>query len=155
MSEKDSREKEDNEANIITDDEDSKTEVNFCRRGDEGLKTGLQPDKRRNAHIASNDVESFLIEVEKELIKQVDNHFCKDVKIEEQNEKGEVFTKIVTRKKVLTINQRNSEISNLMKVLSKSSKVVVPTDKTNSFRIIELESYKKWVEEHLEMSAIL
>ena len=39
--------------------------------------------------------------------------------------------------------------------LSKSSKVVVPTDKTNSFLTIEFEVYVRWVMENLEGTATI
>ena len=41
-----------------------------------------------------------------------------------------------------------------MEKLNKSTKVVVPTDKTNSFRTIETEEYINWVTKHLNKSAI-
>ena len=41
----------------------------------------------------------------------------------------------------------------MRKNVGKSSMVVIPTEKTNSFRTIELEKYIKWVKGHLKKPA--
>ena len=35
-----------------------------------------------------------------------------------------------------------------------TTKVVIPTDKTNSFKTVELEKYVSWMEKHLNSNAI-
>ena len=58
-------------------------------------------------------------------------------------------------KKVIRSTRLSSDIKVMTKVLSKSNKVIVPTDKTNYVQVIELESYIKWVEVHLNIAATL
>ena len=50
---------------------------------------------------------------------------------------------------------KNSEIYNVLQELEKSGCVCVPTDKTNSTRVINIEDYKRWVSDHLHKAADL
>ena len=86
------REEENAEEENSDTDVDEEEIIKFERKGDEGLKTGLKPEVRRNAPIASLEVESFLNEVENNLIKQVDEYFCENVTVEEQDDDGKVIT---------------------------------------------------------------
>ena len=53
------------------------------------------------------------------------------------------------------LHEKDRLIKNLERKLGKSSKVIIPTYKTNSFRVIELDQYKTWVKENLSKSAVL
>ena len=66
-----------------------------------------------------------------------------------------VTKKVWMMKKVIKTTKLSSDIKGMMKVLSKSDKVVVPTDKTNSIRVIELDFYIELVEGHLNTAATL
>ena len=79
--------------------------------------------------IGSPEVERFLKEVEQQLIKIVNE---------------EDLSKNNDRVKTIALHLEN---------LRKSSQVVIATDRTNSFQVIPLEKYKKWVLEHLRKSA--
>ena len=104
--------------------------VNLNINEEEGLKSGLTPGKTtQNAPIGSPEVESFLKEVEQQLITQV-------------NEEDFSFKK-----------KRDKTIVLLLENLRKSDQVVIATDKTNSFQVIPIEKYKIWVLGHLNKSA--
>ena len=85
------------------------------------------------APTGSSAVESFLKEIETKLIDRVYEFYGKGYK--------------------RPINMKDEEIKSMRKNVGKSSMVVIPTDKTNSFRTIELEEYIKWVKGHLEKLA--
>ena len=55
---------------------------------------------------------------------------------------------------ILQTTMVSSQIKDLSVVLSNSTKVVVPTDKTNSFIIIETDKYIEWVKKHLDKATI-
>ena len=74
-------------------------------------------------------MEGFLKEVEKQLIT------------------------IVTEEDLSFKKDCDKAISQLLENLRESDQVVIATDKTNSFKLITLEKYKKWVLEHLQQSA--
>ena len=80
-------------------------------------------------------MEAFLKEVETTLIKQVNLLYDEKDKMK------------------VNKTSKESQIKDLTKLLSKSTKVVVPTDKTNSFVIIETAEYTKWVLLHLNKAA--
>ena len=46
-------------------------------------------------------------------------------------------------------DKKTSEIYEVLQRLKKSRCVCVPTDKTNSTRVINIEDYKRWVSDHL------
>ena len=48
---------------------------------------------------------------------------------------------------------RDEIISKLLERLDESEKVVIATDKTNSFQVVPIGKYKEWVAAHLETSA--
>ena len=75
--------------------------------------------------IGSPEVERFLKEVEQQLIK------------------------IVNEEDLSKNNYRDKTIILLLENFRKSSQVIIATDKINSFEVIPLEKYKKWVLEHL------
>ena len=50
---------------------------------------------------------------------------------------------------------KNVEIKWMMKILKKSTKVVIPTNNTNSFRVVELKDYLQWVKGHIQKNALL
>lgn len=79
--------------------------------------------------IGSNEVESFLSEVKRKLLGDLDNDYSDKVNI------------------------KTAGIHNVMKKLKREDVVVVPTDKTNSFRVVDKEKYVKWVEEHISTVA--
>ena len=124
------------EENSTIANENNSTITSISR---EGLNTNLKAkNKSSNAPIASKQVEAFLKDIETTLIKQANNYFeMKDI----EDKKNKVTTK-------------SSRIKDLTDILSKSSKVVVPTDKTNSFITIEMEQYKEWVIAHLDKAAV-
>ena len=81
----------------------------------------------QNALIGSPSVESFLKEVETELIAQVE-------------------------KEEIKLEPRDEIILNLMKKLKNSDNVVIPTDKINLFQVVSIAKYKGWVKGHLNTS---
>ena len=114
-------------SNSSSSDEDSEKENK--KEDEEGLKSGLKSVATvNNAPIGSTEVEAFLKEIEYELIAQV----TKD--------------KLVTK-------PRDEIISKLLERLDESEKVVIATDKTNSFQVVPIGKYKEWVAAHLETSA--
>ena len=97
----------------------------------EGLKSGLAPVKTtQDAPIGSPEVEGFLKEVEIKLIDQINKEDFSNVK-----------------------NNRDRTIDTLLERLRRSNQVVIATDKTNSFKVIPLDKYKKMVLGHLRASA--
>ena len=46
-------------------------------------------------------------------------------------------------------NKKTKKIYDILQKLKKSGSVCVPTDKTKSTRVIQIEDYKLWVFEHL------
>jgi len=97
--------------------------------GNEGLGTGLKkPNTANSVPIASKDVEAFLDNVVHTLLKDLS-------KSEEKPE-----------------TNKAREIRQLAKSLQKEeSRVVVPTDKTNSFWTVKKEKNISWVEDHLKL----
>ena len=91
------------------------------------------------ATVASKQVKTFLKAVEITLIKQVNYFYTEQERIEEKK----------------NITTKSSQIKDLIDVLSKSTKVVVPTDKTNSFITIKAAKYIEWVKTHLDKAAII
>ena len=92
-----------------------------------GLNTGLKPTfVLKTMKHGSDNLEVFLTAVEKTLLKEA----FKRRRFERQNKK-------------------TKEIYDILQRLKKSGYVCVPTDKTNSTRVIYIEDYKRWVSEHL------
>ena len=84
-----------------------------------------------NAPKASADVESFLTSVERALISRVQDGDRR------------------------TPSDRSEEIHTLLKDLkTEKDLIVVPTDKTNSFRVVSKASYNDWMLSHLAADAI-
>ena len=50
---------------------------------------------------------------------------------------------------------KNAEINEMIKLLGHSSSVAIPTDKTNSTRVVPTVGYIPWVTEHLDDQAIV
>lgn len=98
----------------------------------EGLQTGLKPlEQSTKAPRGQKELESFLTKVEMEL------------------------TSVVKRydEKVAAIDVGSQQVHDILKELGKTSEVLVPTDKTNSFVLVEAENYVKWVKQHLSKNA--
>ena len=93
-----------------------------------GLKTGTKPEKvNLSAPRASEEVEAFLTKLMKTLLDRAE--------------------KIKTYE---TEDLRSVAIKELQKSLQQDDRVaVVPTDKTNSFRVVLVEDYIKWINQHL------
>ena len=91
-------------------------------------------NKSKYAPVGTPALEAFFKELEETLFERLNNYYEKKSSAKEKP-------------------STSSNIHNLLNILRKSSKVVVPTDKTNSFRVIELEDYKSQVLRHLEKSA--
>jgi len=90
-----------------------------------GLKTNLKPTKiNLSAPRADDETERFLLQLEEELLKQALN------KIEAKGRNNKSH-------KIKSLQQKLRNHDNL---------VVVPTDKTNSFRTVSKSNYCKWVE---------
>ena len=105
---------------------------NMGVKGNNGLGMGLRKSNKANlAPIASKKVEVFLNEL-------VEGVLCDLDSSESPNE-----------------TQKSKEIRRLEKILrEEGAKVVVPTDKINSFKVVEKVDYVKWVEGHLKSSAV-
>jgi len=100
-------------------------------KGSEGLGTGLKkPNTANSVPMASKEVEAFLDDVVHTLLKDLN----KGKEIPETNKAREI--------RLLAKSLQEEE-----------SQVVVPTDKTNSFRIVKKEKYISWVNNHLESAA--
>ena len=95
---------------------------------EEGLNTKLRP-KSKSAMKGSEQVESFLKQVERELLS-----IGWDTEMPEKKEK-------------------DLELKRLLQTLEKSDIVFVPTDKTNKYESMEKDEYKNLVKEHLKQSA--
>ena len=52
-------------------------------------------------------------------------------------------------------NKKTKEIYDILQRLKKSGSVCVPTYKTNSTKVIQIEDYKLWVSDHLSKAADL
>ena len=90
-----------------------------------GLATVLFPSKKKNsAPIGSPDLEAFLRQVENTLLSET---------IENKN-------KINSRQDPISI-----EIRHLMDVMNETEFVVIPTDKTNSFKTMDIKNYRQEV----------
>ena len=97
------------------------------------LNTILKPlNRSKNAPIGSPNLEAFFNEVEDTLFKRV-NSYYEEIESNQNKKENPIFSKI----------------SPLITNLKKSSKVTVPTDKTNSYRAIKFDQYIKWVENYL------
>ena len=97
-----------------------------------GLKTGTKPEKvNLSAPRASEEVEAFLTKLMKTLLERAE--------------------KIKTHE---TEDLRSVAIKELQQSLQQDDRVaVIPTDKTNSFRVVLVEDYIKWINQHLKKSA--
>ena len=130
--------------NSETPDDPSETEsdnssvetTNSSIHSANSLNTNLKPkNKSKNAPPGTPALEAFFKELEALLFNRLDRYYD-----EKTNEKAKTST--------------SSNINQLLGNLRKTSKVAVPTDKTNSFKIIEIEDYKSQVRQHLEKSAV-
>jgi len=98
-------------------------------KNNQSLNSGLKAaNTTQNAPIGSPETESFLKELERIIITQA---------AEEKIPKKE----------------RDEIIYHTLIDLKKSNEVVIATDKTNSYRLVPIEKYKKWVLGHLQTSA--
>lgn len=96
----------------------------------EGLKTGLQrKNTTKQPPQASPEVETFLHEVETMLLEKVHH----------------------TKEPILFGLDR--KLRDLSKKLKDDSRVIIPTDKTNSFIPVELNNYIRRVDEHMSKRA--
>ena len=100
---------------------------------DPGFSTNLRPQRRTYAPRGTPAVESFLKDVERTLLSDVESHFAQP-------------------KRYVA---KNAEISQMTKLLGRSSLVAIPTDKTNSFRCIQVKDYNRWVSQHLDEQALI
>ena len=99
-------------------------------KGEEGLGTNLRrKHKTQMAPSGSTEVESFLTELERMLITE----------LEEAKETKSMM--------------KAMEIKRLQTQLKGEELVVILMDKTNSFRVVPTDLYKKWVHGHLTKSA--
>jgi hypothetical protein len=96
----------------------------------DSLKTGLRPPRKcSETSPASDSVESFLIDLENIIL-----------------DKAWTYQP--------SFEPISDTINSLSKKLSENPKaVVVPTDKTNSFRVIDLDTYRSQVKAHLQHHA--
>jgi len=97
-----------------------------------GLKTNLKPTKiNLSAPRADDEIEGFLQQLEEELLTQA---------LDKVDTKG--------------CNKKSHQIKSLQqKLRNHDDLVVVPTDKTNSFRTVSKSNYCKWVGKHLAKNA--
>jgi hypothetical protein len=111
-------------------------EADYCDMMEQvaGLGTGLKRENPKSrAPVGSPELECFLKQLEEELLKQsVD-----EVKKNNQSE-----------------HATSAWVKDVLKDLKQSGRVVVPTDKTNSFRTMEVEKYKEEVNKHLSERAV-
>jgi len=97
----------------------------------EGLGTGLRkPNMANSAPIASREVEAFLEDATRSILTEL--NMC------EQRPETKKAKEIRALEKKLKAN---------------GSIVIVPTDKMNSFRVVEKEKYIEWVNTHLQYAA--
>ena len=73
-----------------------------------------------------DNLEGFLTEVEKTLFKEA-----------------------FKRRRFERKNTKIKEIYDILQRLKKSRSVCIPTNKTNSTKVIHIEDYKRWVSDHL------
>jgi hypothetical protein len=93
----------------------------------QGLNSNLKAKDRTNrAPKGSEELETFLSAVEKEIMDKIfeKGNGCKS-------------------------NSKSEDIKAVNKNLKFTSTVVIPTDKTNSFKCIHIEDYKNWTIKHL------
>jgi hypothetical protein len=83
-----------------------------------------------DAPVASSEVECYLRRLEEALLEQVTDS-----------------------KRVVPFDATTEDIRRTLKSLKSDSRMVIPTDKTNSFAFIALSDYKKEVRRHLERTA--
>jgi hypothetical protein len=94
-----------------------------------GFGMGLKrTNPKSKAPVGSLDLECFLKQVEEELLKQ-------SVDEEKKNNKAEP--------------ENSTRVKDILSTLREVDLVVVPTDKTNSFRTMDVEVYKMEVNKHL------
>jgi hypothetical protein len=94
-----------------------------------GLSTSLKCENRKSSSPeGSQELKCFLKQVEEEILKQSDDM--------ESNNNKESASSFRAR--------------SLIEELGKLDQVVVPTDKTNSFRLMGVEMYKEEVCKHLD-----
>ena len=99
-----------------------------------GLGTGLKRENPKSkAPIGSPDLECFLKQVEEELLKQSGDEV-------ESNNRAE--------------HKNSARVKGLLKEIRETDLVVVPTDKTNSFRTMDVERYKMEIDKHLSKNAV-
>eukprot|EP00957_Ditylum_brightwellii_P116607 8894730-Ditylum_brightwellii.AAC.1 len=68
--------------------------------------------------------------------------------------KQTILERIVTYKQSYQ-SQKDRQFNKLFKCLAEDEEtVVVPTDKTNSYKVVTLEDYKHWVLTYLEENAV-
>ena len=97
---------------------------------EEGMKTGLKPVTiNLTAPRASELVEGFITQLQRTLLKQ-----------------------LMDKRDSNKSNDKTQQIRMLQKKLKATDMVVVPTDKTNSFKMISKEEYIKQVKAHLAKS---
>ena len=89
------------------------------------------PQPSRLVLRGSDELEAFLKDVERELISQV-------------LDKGRF---------IFNETFKSKEVKEMRKNLDGKDFVVIPTDKTNSYRTVKTNDYKRWVIKHLEKSA--
>jgi hypothetical protein len=108
------------------------TTVSTKDTGVAGLGTGLKPRMGKAGPLGSVEVEAFL--------KAVDREVLGNLSKEPREGRGGGFIA--------------NEIKLLEQTLERSSLVVVPTDKTNSFKAIPLQDYIRLMESHIASAAI-
>ena len=98
-----------------------------------GLNTGLKPKFGiKTAKHGSDNLEGFLTTMVKTLRKEA-----------------------FKRQRFERPNRKTSEIYYVLQRLKKFGCVCVPTDKTNSIGVINIEDYKRWFSDHLQKVADL
>ena len=98
-----------------------------------GLNTSLKPTFGvKTAKHGSDNLEGFLTAVGKNLLKEAfkRRHFDRH-------------------------NRKTVELYDVLQELKNPGCVYVPTDKTNTTRVIKIEDYKRWVSAHLQKTADL
>ena len=93
-----------------------------------GLNTGLKPTFGIKAEKhGSDNLRGFLTAVGKTILKEA-----------------------FKRRRVERPNRRTSEIYDVLQELKKPGCICVPTDKTNSIRVMNIEDYKCWISNHFQ-----
>jgi hypothetical protein len=94
---------------------------------DVGLNSNLRAkEKLKRAPKGSEDLEAFLLAVQREIIDRV-------------------FDKV----NGYVPNEKSQDLKDVCKGLQDTNTVVIPTDKTNSFRCIHIRDYQDWATKHL------